>query len=167
MTTEPTPLTAEEVEAMRAEMQQDEFWEDDILTRRLLATLDAARSRETALREVAQAVVDATKPVLLVQEDDEDEAEFLVVPPDALAALRAALAQPEEKRPGYCVVHPGLPLHRHSDSPSGPAYYIAAQPEEKGWDAAMRDPAFVDSLHEGLADLAAGRVRPMSRDDEA
>lgn len=38
---------------------------------------------------------------------------------------------------------------------------IPSEPDTvSGWEAAMADPAFVSALDEGLADVAAGRVKP-------
>jgi hypothetical protein len=38
--------------------------------------------------------------------------------------------------------------------------YAATPSADSGWDAALADPAFVDALDTGLADVAAGRVTP-------
>jgi hypothetical protein len=40
-----------------------------------------------------------------------------------------------------------------------------APPEARNWSDAMADPAFVSALHEGLSDVEAGRVTPMTADE--
>jgi hypothetical protein len=121
-----------------------ERWLDDLVLHGALGTEDRRRIR-LAFGATPADSLDALPTAHVWTEDEADaerrEAATWPAPgPASFDALRAAFV-------------------------AGLGDRISGRSPETGWDAAMQDPAFVASLNEGLADVAAGRTVPYTPAD--